>query len=205
MTIKDWVDVATIVAGIATLFGTIAAFWGIRLLYLAYKSQKEELGDTKEALRLQKEEMKVQRIESTYLNLLDSHNRFVETISTKTQNNDVVRGKKAFYYINSKVNELQRNLNDSEYVTIADAYSSEIYRIDNFVRSYIRSIDVPMTYLQRSDLTDTDYRFYSDIHLSQLSETELEFIQDFCFAFEQTNDLIETRQRLKYLTQLRNR
>jgi hypothetical protein len=66
------------IGGVTTPFLSIAAFI---LLFMTYKSQKEELKESQEILRNQSELMNKQQFETTFFNLINLHNQIVNQMS----------------------------------------------------------------------------------------------------------------------------
>jgi hypothetical protein len=66
------------IGGVTTPFLSIAAFI---LLYMTYKSQKEELKESRKILRTQNEVMTKQQFETTFFNMINLHNQIVNQIS----------------------------------------------------------------------------------------------------------------------------
>jgi len=67
------------IGGVTTPFLSIAAFI---LLFMTYKSQKEELKESQKILRNQSELMNKQQFETTFFNLINLHNQITSQINT---------------------------------------------------------------------------------------------------------------------------
>ncbi|UAY52738.1 putative phage abortive infection protein [Ferruginibacter albus] len=78
--INRYGDLGAFVSGLTTPFLSIAAFI---LLYLTYKSQKQELNESKIILQAQNNTLQKQQFETTFFNLLNLHHSIVNSIDLR--------------------------------------------------------------------------------------------------------------------------
>lgn len=86
LTIPDYDKLGAFISGVTAPFLSLAAFV---LLYLTYKSQKEELADSKNILKEQNLTQQTQRFETTFFNLLNLHHSIVNSIDLEIKEKQV--------------------------------------------------------------------------------------------------------------------
>ncbi len=80
LVVNKYSDLGTFVSGMTAPFLSISAFI---LLYLTYKSQRQELADSRTILQKQADTLEKQQFETTFFNLLNLHHSIVNAIDVK--------------------------------------------------------------------------------------------------------------------------
>lgn len=192
--IPDYDKLGTFISGVTAPFLSLAAFV---LLYLTYKSQKEELADSKKILKEQNTTQQTQRFETTFFNLLNLHHSIVTNIDleikekhtdqwkgTHWYETEIKKGRDCFLtfysgfktaYKRNKSNNSKREgtllVEDTEITTVKKAYFEFFEKHHYDLGHYFRNLYHLIKFIDKSDMPDK--QMYVSLVRAQLSSHEL--------------------------------
>jgi hypothetical protein len=186
LTIPDYDTLGPFIEGITAPFLSIAAFI---LLYLTYKSQKQELTDSKEILRQQNATQQKQQFETTFFNLLNLHHTIVNSIdlkiSTKHTNQwegkhwyetEIKHGRDCFLtfyegFETAYKRQKREDLSDKELTIVKKAYYNFFGKHQYDLGHYFRNLYHIIKFIKKSDIQEK--QMYVSLVRAQLSSHEL--------------------------------
>jgi hypothetical protein len=207
-------DLGTFVGGISTPILSVSAFI---LLYLTYKSQKEELRESRLLLTQQTASIKKQQFENTFFNLLNQHNTIVNSIDiVKRERKNImggattkekyefdivtIHGRDCFKFFYKQLTIDYKNVTQYyDLERIESAYDGFFQEYQNDVSHYFRFLYNMIKVVDNSDIADK--KTYTNIVRAQLSSHELLLLFYNClttgYGRELFKPLIEKYQLLK--------
>lgn len=191
--VPDYDKLGAFISGVTAPFLSLAAFI---LLYLTYKSQKEELADSKKILKEQNDTQQIHRFETTFFNLLNLHHSIVTNIDliikekhtdewkgTYWYETEVKKGRDCFltFYSGFKTSYGKcKSNNNSEITTINKAYSDFFVKHQYDLGHYFRNLYHLIKFVDKSDMPDK--QMYVSLVRAQLSSHELLLIFYNCLS-----------------------
>jgi hypothetical protein len=192
--IPEYDKFGTFISGVTAPFLSLAAFV---LLYLTYKSQKEELADSKKILKEQNTTQQTQRFETTFFNLLNLHHSIVNNIDLEIKDKhtdewkgthwyetEIKKGRDCFltFYSGFKTAYKKQKANnsrfegtllveDSELLTVKKAYYEFFGKHHYDLGHYFRNLYHLIKFIDKSEMPDK--QMYVSLVRAQLSSHEL--------------------------------
>lgn len=192
--IPEYDRLGTFISGVTAPFLSLAAFV---LLYLTYKSQKEELSDSKKILNEQSETQQTQRFETTFFNLLNLHHSIVNSIDLKISvkhtnewkgehwfENEEKKGRdcfREFYSAFTKAYNQQKRYStkwdgtkhilESELVVVKESYNTFFAQHQHDLGHYFRNLYHLVKFIDNSEMKNK--QMYVSLVRAQLSSHEL--------------------------------
>jgi hypothetical protein len=176
-------SVNALFSGLAFAGVIYAIFLQRRELFL----QRQELEQTREELKGQKvqlqkqnENIRLQRFENTYFNLIDLHHNYIDNIFVPGFGND--KGRNSFQEFDRKYTGIRKNnVNVNNQSSLKDAIfeANKVFRKDypNYLDIYIRNVKNILDFVDKTN--NIDKTFYASLFQSQLSNIEIKFIHFF--------------------------
>ncbi len=182
--ISNYGELGDFIAGITGTLISVAAFI---LLYLTYKTQKQELSETRDILNKQHQTFEKQQFETTFFNLLNLHDSIVNSIDFKTIHTTTSRYKvekeieikkgrdcfvlfyRAFQIHYGKVRSKQKSVSQLELIKTAYENFFEDHKTD--LGHYFRNLYHIIKFIDRSEIMNKQQ--YASIVRAQLSSHEL--------------------------------
>lgn len=149
--IDKYDELGAFIAGLTTPFLSISAFI---LLYLTYKSQKQELAASKQILKSQSKTLKKQQFETTFFNMLNLHHSIVNNTDVKVSV--------------ARLQSIVRNRDQSVSPEIRngrDCFTYFYERFDNYYRDEKNSRDTSTLNSELSIIQESYDEFYSQFQL----------------------------------------
>jgi hypothetical protein len=191
--LNDWNKRGTfgdMFGGVNALFSGLAFAGVIYAIFLQRKElflQRRELEQTREELRGQKiqlkeqnENIRLQRFENTFFNLIDLHHNYIDSIIVPGFGND--KGRNSFQEFDRKFTGIRKsdvNVNNQSNLRDALIEANKVFRRDypNYLEIYIRNVINILRFLDKTK--NIDKSFYANLFKSQLSNIEIKFIHFF--------------------------
>jgi len=175
---------------INALFSGLAFAGVIYAIFLQRKElylQRKELEQTRAELKGQKiqlgeqnKNIRLQRFETTFFNLINLHHNYIDRIFVPGFGND--QGRNSFQEFDRKYSNVRKN--NTNVINISNLKdriieSNKVFRSDypNYLDIYMHNIRNVLSFLKNSE--NIDRSFYSGLFKSQLSYIELKFIHFF--------------------------
>jgi hypothetical protein len=180
---KDYNELGDFVGGITAPFLSVAAFI---LLYMTYKSQKQELIESRKILRKQSETLEKQQFETTFFNLLNLHHEIVNNIDLvkgtgwvtykkmgETEPTATELGRDCFKtFYKMFVDTYKHTPKDESYLTMISKSYDKFYKLyQSDLGHYFRNLYHIFKLIKRSDILNK--KDYSSLVRAQLSSHEL--------------------------------
>ncbi len=202
-------ELGDFVNGISTPFISVAVFI---LLYKTYKSQKQELHDTKILLSEQNETLTSQQFETTFFNLVTLHHQIVNNIDFDSSIDvemydretdgepEILKGRdciRKFYHIfitDYRNWESDEKKTPTERITfkaelekelISSAYSSFYDEHETDIGHYFRNLESLIKLVDQSKITNKG--FYIELINAQLSTYEILLLFYYCMWTDDSN------------------
>lgn len=192
--IPEYDKFGTFISGVTAPFLSLAAFV---LLYLTYKSQKEELADSKKILKEQNTTQQTQRFETTFFNLLNLHHSIVNNIDLEIKEKHTDQWKETHWYeteikkgrdcfltfyagfktaykkqkSNNSRSEETLLIEDTEIITVKKAYHEFFVKHHYDLGHYFRNLYHLIKFIDKSEMPDK--QMYVSLVRAQLSSHEL--------------------------------
>ncbi|MFY0253676.1 putative phage abortive infection protein [Chitinophaga sp. 30R24] len=190
--IDEYDKLGAFIAGLTAPFLSISAFI---LLYLTYKSQKEELADSKIILKSQSETLEKQQFETTFFNLLNLHHSIVNSTDVKVPvsglqsvvarnkgqsvSPDVRNGRDCFTYFyerfanyyHAEKNSRDTSTIGSELSIIQESYDKFYSQFQFDLGHYFRNLYHVVKFVNRSSISNKQE--YISLIRAQLSSHEI--------------------------------
>lgn len=172
-----------------------------------FELQREELKQTREVFQIQSETLKIQQFESTFFNLLNLHNKIVDSmdlVSATFDGKTVTNGRDCFnrfvrgYYNN--YNTLKNNSSGDDLDIIKKSYLKYYNKHQSDLGHYFRNLYNILKFINKSKVDNK--KDYSNFLRAQLSSQELILLFYNCLSDkgnEKFKPLIEKFQFLKNL------
>lgn len=183
--IPEYDKFGTFISGVTAPFLSLAAFV---LLYLTYKSQKEELADSKKILKEQNATQQTQRFETTFFNLLNLHHSIVNNMDLKITGKrtdqwkgthwyetEIKKGRDCFltFYsgFQTAYKKQKSTNNNSEIIIVKEAYNDFFDKHVYDLGHYFRNLYHLVKFIDKSQMIDK--QMYVSLVRAQLSSHEL--------------------------------
>lgn len=164
LVIKDYNNLGDFIGGIV---GTVVSGFACYLVYLTYKSQKEEL-------KVQREVMQQQRFETTFFNLLDSFVKTSNSFTIKDKKENLLSEKNFFSgFINLLRDFCFKNNVDRDSICKCYITECEKYPLTHYFNSLLNLLMFIEEYSQEYNLNPI---LYKNFITAQMTQEELEFI-----------------------------
>lgn len=191
--LAGWEDRGTfgdMFGSINALFSGLAFAGVIYAIFLQRKElflQRKELEQTRDELegqkiqlQMQNENIRLQRFETTFFNLVTLHHAYIEKLSIPGFGNN--QGRNSFDEFDSKYTNIVKsnvtimNLSNFKKKIIE---ANKIFRKDypNYLDIYARNVLNILNFIEKTD--NIDKSFYSNFFKSQLSNVEIKFLHFF--------------------------
>jgi hypothetical protein len=176
ITISDYGELGSFIGGVTTPFLSIAAFI---LLYRTYKSQKEELDNTRKVMQAQNETIEKQQFESTFFKMLDLYNSIVSNMHIVIKgihSPPEIYGRDCFIYFYTHFGYIyqrqkKKYRNENEVVLIKAAYIELFTEFEIQLEYYFRNLLQIIKFVDSS--TVKSKLDYMNILKAQFSANEL--------------------------------
>jgi nitrogen regulatory protein PII len=160
------------------------------------KQTRFELEGQKIQLKEQNENIRLQRFENTFFNLIDLHNSYIDRILVPGFGND--KGRNSFQEFDRKFTHIRKsNVNVINKSNLKDAIieSIKVFRKDypDYLDIYICNVKNILNFIENTQ--NIDKAFYANLFKSQLSYIEIKFIHFFSVDERYGSDFISLLKR----------
>lgn len=179
--VSDWISGATV---------PFFTFASVILLYLAYRTQKQELEEARKQLVAQNESIELQRFENTFFHMLTLYHEIVKSISYNEQTsltynpNENYSGRVYFEFAYGRLGFLYKALHshsdegspyklDYELESMNEVFGTFFRGQQSVIGHYIRHLLSMVKFIASAKMDKTQKQFYFDVLRAQLSTYEL--------------------------------
>lgn len=190
-----------------SLTALIALLYTIHLQSKELHESTEQLKASAEAFKLQNDVMMRQQFENKFFQMLGVFTNIVETLETELRINDepkTIKGRNCFIELSPFMWQKLEEDVTNEKNNLSNKYR-EFYKVSEyFLDRYYLSLNLVIRFVDSSNLSEEEKKFYCSIIRTQFSAHELAFLFYHCLCmdgeWQEISTMVKKYDMLKYLS-----